>query len=209
MDPRKKLERGATLIHLTIRNSTQQLIKHLKELGNTPDVVKYANFWLGNLHNHHHHEDEIIFPVLGEYAAFQTDTNQFKSDHVVLVKLLDKVKLDIEKSEIKVDDIIKIQEILIPHLDKEEQCWKSENESMKQVPTEVAQKLVNDIKSAAKKSSSPFEGLMFLLYHLNKEQKQEFIYDDGGFILKSILVPFVFSRRNGPFLAKYATYDSY
>ena len=196
--------RSVFLIHETIRNSTKSLIKNIEKYGNSDEgLLQYAQFWYNHLHSHHSHEDKLVFPLMERY---NNDCANFKHDHTVLNELLVKIQASISKKNLDKNDIVKVDQLLQPHLQLEEEQWGHLDGN---VPETELKNMLKLIQEESQKESPPQEGLMFILYHLDAEEKDEFIYNEAGVFLKYVLVPWVFDRRHGAMFKKYATYDSY
>lgn len=71
------------------------------------------------LHHHHHAEEDMLFPLVHRLTGVAPD--QLQTDHDEMTAAIEAVQHAIAKREGVADAITRFHDILVPHLDREEQ----------------------------------------------------------------------------------------
>ncbi|KAJ3290711.1 hypothetical protein HK104_006560 [Borealophlyctis nickersoniae] len=199
---------GLTMIHSVLRNGLESAIKHAATVQppQLPSFLGYLDAYYINLHEHHDHEEEYIFPVLA--PKFPSIT-EFESDHAHLVTLMQKLKdicepndgkggYDIVKRKYDPDATVQVlkelQTFMVPHLAKEEEVVTVESLKANFTEKEIAE--VDEKLGKVLKQHDPTIMLPFLYYNMTAELKTSFWDDFFPWILRWVLFPLIFARKH-------------
>ncbi|KXS18506.1 hypothetical protein M427DRAFT_53881 [Gonapodya prolifera JEL478] len=192
-------------IHRVIRSSTQIVIETSPKMVGHSHLnhwLKYVETYIRLIGEHHRHEDEIFFPA---FTSKGIDMSSYEEDHVDLHKILEAFTSDMKslaKGNLsydasfarRVEDYAtRIKEFLFPHLAREEELATME------VWMRFSESEIADIKkklTAMLQSEDPFTSLPFTLYHLTPEAREIMVYESMPWLVRRVLVPFLFVARH-------------
>lgn len=163
------------------------------------------------IHEHHDHEEDIEFPFLAKYSDALSKVESRKEEHGVLNEILKNVedlihsfeKDGVFKPEEIKDAFTKLQDMMFPHLEKEEALctaeWLRQN-----VDAAGLEDVIRRIEKDAQKGD-PTISLPFMYYNLDETGKNLFWKVHMPWIVRAILFPFIFSKKHRDWW-KYASF---
>jgi Hemerythrin HHE cation binding domain len=167
----------------------------------------YCKAFLRNIHEHHDHEDKVIFPLIRDKCP---EVEELDKDHKKLIPLLQELEdycnsvlKDLSKwnAEYFLGIFKELQDLLLPHFAVEEDNSTPEILDQK-FETAYIIKMHGDVIKAAQKDAVPFTTFAFLYTHCNPKEREAFF----GYIPKAVrktLFPLFIRRHKGYW--KYST----
>lgn len=152
------------------------------------------------MHAHHMGEDDVVFPELT--GKIEAPYDRLKQEHIKMSLMLDELAKDLENVTLaglpKLRKALDgIQRLWAPHITTEEVSFTDALISNRFSDAEQKD-LIERIGKHSQKASGPGPlTLPFVLYNLNKEDRQTFL-KDFPWILRKILIPVIWRSQWKP-----------
>lgn len=204
-DPHVRFTIDLCVIHNSFRRAMAAIVKAAPtvEPHDVKDFLRYVTVFVLNVHGHHHHEDDIIFPGLSKWVSM----DEFTQEHGPIATSIDRIDKLLEaynKDNYAYDGdalataVQTLADQLNPHLSLEE--FKAAPSKIRDVPVAVLHdidtKLNAAIKEGTAKVGGPTIALPFLYGHLTAEEKEIFPPDLPWFVKKTAYPAFWWLNKN-------------
>ncbi|OCH85195.1 hypothetical protein OBBRIDRAFT_798421 [Obba rivulosa] len=199
-DPYELFRFNMACAHDTFKAGYDSIQKHL-ETPPTSDLtnfIGYCEAWACGIDHHHNMEESVVFPFLQTKLDFSREVEQHKGVHAGVDEVL--ALLQRAKADPTVFDPGMLKEImkrlkapLYDHLDEEVEHIKPEN--LKVFSESEMHKLNNDVTVYARNHADLFTLLPFIRSHTSPEYKDSFPAPPIPWVLRKVLVPYIFAMR--------------
>ncbi|KAI9008020.1 hypothetical protein BC832DRAFT_403709 [Gaertneriomyces semiglobifer] len=187
---------GLTMIHTVLRNGLQSAIRHSTTVtpAQIPAFKVYLSLYAETLEFHHDTEEQIQFPMLE--SLFSADIQKFHGEHEDLLNRLAELKqiADGEGYDGEATKVVlqQLWDSVDSHFRDEEALATVEN--LCKIDEKTIEKVDAEI-AAHNKKGDPFTHLP-MLYHNMEPSKNEWMLENIPWLLRSVLIPYVFSRKH-------------